>query len=357
VDASGNESNLSHSGWINCSAAGSDFTCDLQAGLFSSSPVCTLTVDSLNSGGNVFIEKLDNDELDYQTTSYTSTGGIALPVTINCTRGSDYKQFDQRFIPVVDEFNTNPVEYTPTLGNGGGVATSTHYWSREGKFIHIQGYLEWSSAGSGSTLTVSLPSGLTIDTDYIRASVQNSVHGDGQWLDNGTARKGLNVVYNTTNNFGFEEITNSAGAVTGSFFASGDVLTYNLRFPIVGWSAGKKAFIGNLTPKEFVQTPGSTKPVMYSAKIAADGTVSNEIGDWINGNCTNASPMVCTFNAGTWSSTPPNCTISDVSTANAQFCEFNGDPGTATMSIKCYNYLASDQTTAIEKNVICHGVQ
>lgn len=56
----------------------------------------------------------------------------------------------------------------------------------------------------------------------------------------------------------------------------------------------------------------------FSAQISSTGTISGESKDFINGNCTNANPTVCTFNSGIFT-VAPNCTISPVgSTSNAR---------------------------------------
>jgi hypothetical protein len=46
----------------------------------------------------------------------------------------------------------------------------------------------------------------------------------------------------------------------------------------------------------------------FSAKVSSTGVVTDENMDWISGNCTNASPAVCTFSITL--ANPPNCTVS-----------------------------------------------
>ncbi len=45
----------------------------------------------------------------------------------------------------------------------------------------------------------------------------------------------------------------------------------------------------------------------FSAQVSLSGVVSSENLDWVNGNCTNAFPSVCSFNAGIFT-VIPNCT-------------------------------------------------
>lgn len=341
--------------WISSCTTATEPVCTFTSGLFSNTPNCTVTVISGSTTKSSYGVKTINSS---SVTLQADQGGFTVTehsvYMLQCQRaGSDYKQFDQRFIPVNDPQDITVEAY----GNGGQSITAN---STDVTFNEV---VDNQNAWNGSQFTAPKKGVYQVEGSIYGTSL--AIRRIDGYINGGA---GSPVGARTFSN---GDVNSNVHKFSGQVrLNEGDVLSIrvNQTFTLNNanqfhWIAIKKlkeeqkAFIGNLTPKEFVQTPGSTKPVMYSAKIAANGTVSNEIGDWINGNCTNTSPMVCTFNAGTWSSTPPNCTISDVSTANAQFCEFNGDPGTATMSIKCYNYLATDQTTAIEKNVICHGVQ
>lgn len=102
-----------------------------------------------------------------------------------------------------------------------------------------------------------------------------------------------------------------------------------------------------------VATPGVTKAVMYSSTIANNGTVSKEIGDMINGNCTNADPMVCTLNS-VFTGSSYNCTASSVSVANG-FCNVTSY-GSSSFSIRCFDHANGIQTTVASKTILCHGV-
>lgn len=97
-----------------------------------------------------------------------------------------------------------------------------------------------------------------------------------------------------------------------------------------------------------VGTVGVTKPVVYSFLVGTTGTVSNEIGNVINGDCTNATPRVCTFNAvftGT-----PNCMIGSTQT-NSRFVL--GPTSSTTVSIYGFDDVGVASPAAAV--VICHG--
>jgi hypothetical protein len=104
-----------------------------------------------------------------------------------------------------------------------------------------------------------------------------------------------------------------------------------------------------------VRTPSVTKAVIYSAAISTSGALDNEIGDFINGSCTNAAPNVCTFNSNTWASTPI-CMVSFTTNANCA-CRIDS-VSTSSVSINCKTLGSSILDCAIStgKSITCHGV-
>lgn len=95
-------------------------------------------------------------------------------------------------------------------------------------------------------------------------------------------------------------------------------------------------------------TVGVSKPVVYSFLVGTTGTVSNEVGNVINGDCTNATPRVCTFNSvftGT-----PNCMIGSTQT-NSRFVL--GPTSSTTVSI--YGFDDTGSASPAAAVVICHG--
>jgi hypothetical protein len=100
-----------------------------------------------------------------------------------------------------------------------------------------------------------------------------------------------------------------------------------------------------------VKTPGVASPKIYAFARATNGVVSGEVGDVINGDCTNASPSVCTFNSGIFTATPvctcitssarQVCTLDSISSSSAAFV-INQDDGSST-------------TTSVSSKHICFG--
>jgi hypothetical protein len=103
-----------------------------------------------------------------------------------------------------------------------------------------------------------------------------------------------------------------------------------------------------------IRTPGIVKSVLYSAELSASGVVSSERGDFINGNCTNAAPSICTFNSGAFASTP-NCSVTSNGGTLGTFCQFGAKPSTSSASITCANDSGGNFTTSLIKTIICHG--
>ena len=96
-------------------------------------------------------------------------------------------------------------------------------------------------------------------------------------------------------------------------------------------------------------TPGITSPKLFSAKISSGGVVSDEVGDFINGNCSTTSPYTCTWNSGLF--TRVNCACAETGAASVScrpeastntsgvFRTITGAPGTINDSLM----------------IICHG--
>lgn len=180
----------------------------------------------------------------FEATFQTSATGSSYRLIAHMATG-----FSTAFELKVDNITVSPSVYvygtpitdmasvsTVTLSSGTNVNLSQHFQRREGDHIRQRGYITWNGAGAGGTFTVSL-GGYTIDTNKINSSTQNSIEGYAMWLDNGTARKAVGVMYSTTTAIQFEDLTSSSGVLAGTGFASGDVLSYEIVVPVVGLSS------------------------------------------------------------------------------------------------------------------------
>lgn len=275
-------------------------------------------------------------------------------------QGSDYKQFDQRFIPVVDEFNSDWESYTPTI-TGCGTPTNVEFKKRRDGADLLVDFSFTCGTSTAVAPKFSIPETPVSNTALKLVGVAHVAATSGTGYDNtaplyvqtsGTAE----IVYQNNSTVSLEAETNAT-----NIMSSGNNIAGFVRVPISGWSTGKKAFIGNLTPKEFVQTPGSTKPVVYSVFVtdgASTTTISKEFSNWIDGVCTNPSTgeYTCTFEAGAFSSAP-NCVVNNNDGANNSKCNTHSETSSA-VSITCRN-VGGSSDYAIDQNfkMICHGVQ
>jgi hypothetical protein len=71
---------------------------------------------------------------------------------------------------------------------------------------------------------------------------------------------------------------------------------------------------------------------IFSATVSNTGVVSGENLDWINGDCTNANPSVCTYNSGIFTTTP-NCWIG---AGNVRIVSYSAE-GSGSISIDQYD--------------------
>lgn len=134
-------------------------------------------------------------------------------------------------------------------------------------------------------------------------------------------------------------LSNTAPSAEGGMDAT-DRLSFNFRLPLSSRSATINTY------SDQCQTDVQCENE-FSATISGTGVVSAENLDWINGNCTNATPRVCTFNTSLLSNTP-SCTVSteeasrfaavlavsSTSVSVAAYADTGGASG-AVIDIKC----------------------
>jgi hypothetical protein len=106
-----------------------------------------------------------------------------------------------------------------------------------------------------------------------------------------------------------------------------------------------------------LRTPGVTKAVMYSARISATGVVSNEAGDFINGNCTMTNPTnTCPFISATFASAPNCVVVFDDNGLGTLMAKIN-NLSTSSTQVGYVTQIAGANTYQAEDvNIICHGV-
>jgi hypothetical protein len=128
---------------------------------------------------------------------------------------------------------------------------------------------------------------------------------------------------------------------------------HNIR--IIRLKDSLKAFIGNLTPKEFVQTPGSTKPVMYSATITSACAQSSDVGSFI-ASCSEVSTGIYELTPESSKFSDLNCTVSAINTNENITCRMHAKPSTSLIKYNCRNH-ATPANVSTDAMIVCHGVQ
>jgi hypothetical protein len=102
---------------------------------------------------------------------------------------------------------------------------------------------------------------------------------------------------------------------------------------------------------EEVTTPGVFNPVFYSANIDSGGVVTNEIGDFISGNCAAAGTSnTCTLNSNV-SSVPLNCSLGKQSSGEQAIAT-----NLTTITLSYWNSAGSGGAKT-GSYILCHGVK
>lgn len=252
----------------------------------------------------------------------------------------------------------NPVtdweSFTPSVSVGFGTITNTVGFKRRiGDTLYIRG-----SFVSGSTLasvaTITIPDSLSIDTakaidqsgrndlgDWFRYNLTNNLNEttyQGNWIYDGSSTTTIGAVLRSTSDT--TAIVNNVNAI----WSNGEAVVFNAEIPIQGWTSGLDAAV------QQIELTAETKNTL-KALSAPNGAVSGDDFDFLNGNCTNTHPSVCTFNAGIFTEVPL-CTVA--SNDNAVFCSAERvDTTTSQFKITCYNHAGTEFTQSSYKTITC----
>ena len=183
--------------------------------------------------------------------------------------------------PVVTDW----VSYTPTLkGTGsdptlGSTGTITGRWRRVGDSLHVQ--MQAAASGTGISVGsgdyyITVPSGLSIDTSRINASV-----GTCEAFNSGTySHTGVSVVFNTLGVGGIISDNISGGRIgqnhpSANWWSSGDFITINAQVPISGWSSATQQSSDTDTRVVAARLSGSTTSIANSSATRVTFTTKN----------------------------------------------------------------------------------
>ena len=152
------------------------------------------------------------------------------------------------FVNILGVPESEPVQYTPTLGAGYGTVTNAKiYWERKGKIMTAFGTYTGGTTTAG-TGEISLPSNNLIDTTYFQATAKNLV-GIIREISNAGGNGGSvahRIGFDGTNTDKVWLSSSSSGDIAGGTFqktgvnsALSSTSSVNLEFklPISTWSA------------------------------------------------------------------------------------------------------------------------
>ncbi len=175
----------------------------------------------------------------FQTTS-NSTSYRLVFFNANASAGAITMYLDDFFVgpqitaagAAVSDWST----YTPTITSGGTTTTNSGFYRRVGDSLEVSVYTVFSGAGAASSLSYSLPSGLSIDTAKLGAA-NRAISGSGSWYDASiTTQYEQSITHASATTVG---LLNNGGSayLQGSSLASGDQISFYVKVPIVGWSS------------------------------------------------------------------------------------------------------------------------
>lgn len=134
---------------------------------------------------------------------------------------------------------TDTTSYTPTLNSNTGISTNEARWWRVGRHMHIRGTIKWNGGGAASVVTVTLPTGYSVDTTELFDSA-SAFQNFGSWSwydDSGGTPKGGATVYNSTTSLKFLWDSAASDYFNSTAAANLDRVVYTAVVPIAGWAS------------------------------------------------------------------------------------------------------------------------
>lgn len=293
-----------------CTYSAGQWTCNFSAGIFSTAPSCVATVNNTGTSGVADIEAVSSTSIRVNTrnSSFTAT---QLQFYLVCQKqGADYKT-SKAYVASSSDFGWT--YYTPTFTGVGTVTPASNQCRYRRVRENLQGECLFTAGTvTASLFSVSLPSGLLIDTTKINSSNTTSQPGQavGIVTSAGTTNTSARIVTATLTSSSLlyaggvfsspTPLTPSNGSAT---FVSSSQTSISFDVPIQGWT-DSSVIVGSFQGMN--DTPGVSAPKLYSFKVGNTGTVTQDLGDLINGNCSNGTTglYVCTYNSNKVTATP-----------------------------------------------------
>lgn len=312
--------------WINgncTNATAGQATCNFNASIFASTPTCTVSTASNNVAFTITGTVSTSSIL---VISYDTTGtGVNVATNITCVKsGTDAKQAVQVY-KTIPKIADNIDRFTAKISSADVVSAENVDW--------ITGDCTNATAG--------------VFTCNINAGVFGLVPNCQVTPGAGTSACIINNTSTNTQITGVCYVSNTGTNTNTEVILSCDKQGTDFKMPTV-----QPVIVGNLN-----QTPTAnpnTHYKMFSAAVGTTGTVSSEMGDWITGNCTNATPSVCTLDSSVFTATP-NCFANTNDATTGSFCISNATSATS-VSIRCTSDAGADTTTTKAKTLWCQGL-
>lgn len=185
---------------------------------------------------------------------------------------------------------TDPIDYTPTLTNFSATINKAK-WFRRGDRMVITAHLTLTGAASGN-LTVSIPSGYSIDTTKIQGTALSQMIGTAEAYDASANQYTGTAVYDTTTTIKFigPNTVNVWNATTPFTWASTDVVSFVVEVPIAGFSSSVVMSDSTDTRVVSFTAHGATATVTGSDSDVTWSTVDKDTHGQFNGTTTYTIP-------------------------------------------------------------------
>ncbi len=232
------------------------FDYEIASGTYANGDLAVYIYDVTNAqviqpAGYTILNTLVESKLiaTFQTAVNSTSYRLIIHVASTSTSAYTFKYDNVIVGPQIVQYGapvTDWQSYTPTFAGFGSPSAIAMYWRRVGDHIEIEGNF---TAGTVSATpgTMSLPSGLSVDTTKIANTVKTQTFGRFIHLTNGGSTAFFNgegvLTYNGTGTvMEFQKAKDSTSYTFNSsnangLFATGDVFTLKATLPILGWSS------------------------------------------------------------------------------------------------------------------------
>ena len=243
-----------------------------------------------------FVTNSATTSITYQVYDTTSSTAATLDI------GSTYLGRASNLAYVQN--STDWVSYTPTFGAGWGTVTNiAFYYRRVGDSLQVQGTFTDGTVAA-SLGSISLPSGLSIDTTKnplnnttSNAGVQVGIYFSNTQNQNGTivtaTATDATKVY-TTPGIGQTQGSNLTPANVSTGLNSSQTISIQFTVPIVGWTSNQAGYRGDVTPASINVTSSLSATTTSTTYATVTGSLAGSVATnaFRNMSCVAASSVV-----------------------------------------------------------------